>query len=161
MTDDIDEIDFALAAWREDGQWQATSLPPRTATTLDSLLHALRQVPADAGSVGMVSVADEFFVIVRVLGDNVRLLISDIGAALDYSLADDVLHHLEIPLPEDEDDIIPGGDIRILDEFGIGGDEIELICDDDDLYPDQALAAFARRIGFGDQFDAVLESLPR
>jgi putative tRNA adenosine deaminase-associated protein len=118
-------------------------------------------VPADAGSVGMVSVADEFFVIVRVLGDDVRLLISDIGMALDYSLADDVLHHLEIPLPEDEDDIIPGGDIRILDEFGIGGDEIELICDDDDLYPDQALAAFARRIGFGDQFDAVLESLPR
>jgi len=161
VTDDIDEIDFALAAWREDGQWQATALPPRTATTLDSLLHALRQVPADAGSVGMVSVADEFFVIVRVLGDNVRLLISDIGMALDYSLADDVLHHLEIPLPEDEDDIIPGGDIRILDEFGIGGDEIELICDDDDLYPDQALAAFARRIGFGDQFDAVLESLPR
>ena len=39
--DDV-TVDFAVAAWREDGIWQAVTLPPRSADSLDSLAAALR-----------------------------------------------------------------------------------------------------------------------
>jgi acetyl-CoA carboxylase biotin carboxylase subunit len=75
-------IDFAFAASREDGIWQVSALPPRAATELSVLLHALGQLPSDSGTLGMVSVDEDFFVLIRVSGAHVRLLLSDVGAAV-------------------------------------------------------------------------------
>ena len=75
-------------------------------------MHALGQLPSDVGTIGMVSVDEDFFVLARVSGGHVRLLLSDVGAATESPLALAVLDHLELPAPDDDDDQIqPAGDL--------------------------------------------------
>ena len=106
-------IDFAVAAYREDGDWTVSSLPPRAATELDVLVHALGQLPSDVGTIGMVSVDEDFFVLARVSGGHVRLLLSDVGAATESPLAMAVVERLELPMPDidDDDQMQPAGDL--------------------------------------------------
>jgi putative tRNA adenosine deaminase-associated protein len=155
-------VDFAIAAWREDGLWQVELLPPRTGETLDGLLNALRAQPGEGGVLALVSVAEEFFLVVRVLGDEVRLLLSDVYAAEEWPLGLDALERLGIPSPEDDesDDPQPAGDLRIVEDFGVGPVDLELLLDDEELWPDEQLATIAARLGFGEHFDASLEQLP-
>lgn len=159
---DDDAVDFAVAAWREDGLWQVVMLPPHASDTLDSLIGALRAQPGEGGVLGLVSVAEEFFVLMRVLGEDVRLLISDLFAAEDWPLGLDALDRLGVPSPEDDetDDVAPVGDLRLVEDFGLSRDEMELILDDPEAWPDELLAAIAHRLGFGEQFDLTLEQLP-
>ena len=104
-------VDFAVAAWREDGLWQVELLPPRTGENLEGLVNALRAQPGEGGVLGLVSVAEEFFLLVRVLGEEVRLLLSDVYAAEEWPLGLDALERLGIPSPEDDesDDPQPAG----------------------------------------------------
>ena len=155
-------VDFAVAAWREEGLWQVELLPPRTGETLESLVNALRAQPGEGGVLGLVSVAEEFFLLVRVLGEEVRLLLSDVYAAEEWPLGLDALDRLGVPSPEDDEseEPQPAGDLRVVDDFGVGPVEIELLLDDDEMWPDEQLATIATRIGFGEQFDAALEQLP-
>lgn len=155
-------VDFALAAWREEGVWQVEALTPRASDSLESIVTALRHQPGDGGSLALVSVDEEFFVIVRVLGADVRVLLSDDLASLEYPLAAEALDLLALDLPEeDEDDEVgePAGDLAIVSDLGMRADELELLCGDLDLYPDEALATVASRIGFGDQYSAATASL--
>ena len=97
-------IDFAVAACSEDGDWTVSTLPPRAATELSVLVHALGQLPSDVGTIGMVSVDEDFFVLARVSGSHVRLLLSDVGAATESPLAMAVVERLELPMPDIDDD---------------------------------------------------------
>ena len=152
-------IDFAVAAYREDGDWTVSTLPPRAATELEVLLHALAQLPSEVGTVGMVSVDEDFFLIARVSGAHVRLLLSDVGAATESPLAMAVVDRLELPLPDDDDDQIqPAGDLGLLEDLGVTAMELGALCDDLDLYPDELLADVANRLGFGRQFDEMLDN---
>lgn len=155
-------VDFAVAAWREDGLWQVELLPPRTGETLEQLLNALRAQPGEGGVLGLVSVAEEFFLLVRVLGEEVRLLLSDVYAAEDETIGLDALDRLGVPSPDDDesDEPQPAGDLRIVEDFGVGPVDIELLLDDEEMWPDEQLATIATRLGFGEQFDAALEQLP-
>lgn len=155
-------LDFAVASWREDGRWLVDQLPSRTTDSLDSLLTALRAQPGESGVLGFVSVAEDFFLAVRVLGEHSRFLLSDVTAAHDWPLAREAVERLGLPMPEGEelDDVRPAGDLHIFEDLGVGPDDVDLLCGDLDLYPDEMLASIASRIGFGDQFDATLESLP-
>jgi putative tRNA adenosine deaminase-associated protein len=155
-------VDFAVAAWREDGLWQVELLPPGTGETLEGLVNALRAQPGEGGVLALVSVAEEFFLLVRVLGEEVRLLLSDVYAAEEWPLGLDALERLGIPSPEDDesDDPQPAGDLRIVEDFGVGPVDLELLLDDEELWPDEQLATIAARLGFGEHFDASLEQLP-
>ena len=155
-------VDFAVAAWREDGLWQVVLLPPGTGETLEGLVNALRAQPGEGGVLGLVSVAEEFFLLVRVLGEEVRLLLSDVFAAEEWPLGLDALDRLGIPSPEDDEseDPQPAGDLRVVDDFGVSPVDLEFLLDDDEMWPDEQLATIATRIGFGEQFDAALEQLP-
>ena len=151
-------IDFAFAACREDGIWQITSLPPRAATELSVLLHALGQLPSDSGTIGMVSVDEDFFLLIRVTGTQVRLLLSDVGAATESPLALAVVDHLMLPHPDDDDDQIqPAGDLGLVSDLGLPAMELGALCDDIDLYPDEVLSDIARRLGFGREFEEALD----
>jgi putative tRNA adenosine deaminase-associated protein len=153
-----DAIDFAFAAAREDGAWQVVPLPPRAATELPVLLHALGQLPSDSGTLGMVSVDEDFFLLVRVSGAQVRLLLSDVGAATESPLARAVVDYLQLPRPDDDDDQIqPAGDLSVVADLGLSAMELGALCDDVDLYPDELLSDIARRIGFGREFDEALD----
>jgi putative tRNA adenosine deaminase-associated protein len=157
---DDSAVDFAVAAWREDNLWQLVTLPPRATGSLDALVDALRAQPGENGVLGFVSVAEEFFIIVRVRGDEVRVLLSDVFAAEDWPLGVDALDRLGIPEDVEGEDAEPAGDLRIVDDLGVGPEEIELLLDDPEMWPDEVLASLAARIGFGEQFDAALEQLP-
>lgn len=151
-------IDFAFAACREDGVWQITALPPNAATELSLLVHALGQLPSDSGTIGMVSVDEDYFLLVRVLGSQVRLLLSDVGAATESPLALAVVDRLELPHPDDDDDQIqPAGDLGLVADLGLPAMELGALCDDIDLYPDEVLGDIARRLGFGREFEEALD----
>ena len=156
------DVDLALAAWREEGLWRVEPLPPRIADSLDTVVNALRAQPGEGGVLGLVSVDEEFFVLLRVLGEEVRVLVSDVYVAEEWPIGLAALERLGSPIPDDDDsdDPQPGGDLRIVEDLGMGIDELELVLDDPELYPDEQLATIATRLGFGEQFDVILETLP-
>jgi len=150
-------VDFVVAVHREEGAWQVQPLPERAADDLKSLSVALRSLPSDSGSLGMISIDEDFFVLVRVNGPHVRLLLSDVTAATDWPLAAEVVDALDLPEPDDEEDAQPGGDLAILGDLGVSAMDLAVLCDDPDLYPDEQLSDVAHRLGFGPQFDGAVE----
>ena len=150
------DVDFAIAAYRDEGVWQLAELHASIAEDIDDLLSALKRFPSDVGVLAFVSVNDEFFVIARALGSKVRLLLSDVTAVTDWPLANGVADILDVPDPEDDDEPQPAGDLDIVSDLGMQAMELGVLCDDPDLYPDEVLADIARRLGFGDDFEALV-----
>lgn len=153
-----DDVDFAVAAYREEGVWQVQALPRRVALDFDDLVAALRPWPADSGALGLVAVDEDFFVLVRVRGQHVDALLSDVTAATEWPLASGVLDLLDLPDPDDEDDPQPAGDLGLVADLGMSPLDLAVLIDDD-LYPDEVLADVATRIGFREQFDAAVEAV--
>jgi putative tRNA adenosine deaminase-associated protein len=153
-------IDFAIAAYRDDGEWTVSTLPMQTAGNLEALIRTLAQLPSEVGTIGMVSVEEDFFVLARVSGSHARLLLSDVGAATESPLAMSVIDHLELPPPDDDDDRAqPAGDLALLADLGLSAMELGAWCDDPELYPDELLGDIAERLGFGHDFDELVDSV--
>src|SRR6202007_1636243 len=119
--------DFAVIVYREEDQWEADALPTALTADLDGLVHALRRQPSIGGTIGFAGVGDDFWLAVRVIGEDVSLVVSALSAAVDYPLARQVLEALDIPVPSDDelDQVLPAGDLSIfadlgLDEMGLG-----------------------------------------
>jgi putative tRNA adenosine deaminase-associated protein len=148
-------VDFALVAYREEGAWQVEELDVDIAADLDDLTVELRRYPGEGGALGLVSVDEDFFVLVRVLGASTRLLLSDVSAATQWPLARSVVDHLELPLPDEEDEE-PAGDLGIVTDLGLGARDMGAMLDDVDLYPDEMLGDIAVRLGFGGQYDELV-----
>ena len=153
MADQIDGIDFAVAAYREEGVWQVQEVADTVLTDIETLAHALRRLPGDGGAVGMIAIDEDFFVLVRVTGPQTRVLLSDVTAADEWELARSAVEHLRLPFPEEEDEQVPAGDLDIVGDLGMHAMDMGVLLDDVDLYPDEMLSAIARRLGFGPQFD--------
>ena len=95
-------------------------------------------------------------VVVRVLGERTKILLSDITAATDWPIAKQAVEGLELPLPDDDDDQAPAGDLSIVADLGMGAMDMGALLDDVELYPDEMLADIATRLGFGALYDQVL-----
>lgn len=147
-----EDVDLVVALYREDGEPVAMSLPWTLANDLDELIVQLRRLPADAGVAAMVSIAGEFFVIVRVRGRNVQVLLSDVVSANDWPLARDVVDLLGIEVPDPDDDSEPVGDLTLLADQGLSDFDLETWASDLDEDSDQLLERIAARINFGEQF---------
>ena len=160
MSDEFDTnadgVDFALVAYREEGVWQLEELAPEAAGDLDLFVLTLRRYPGDGGSLGLVSVDEDFFLLVRVLGERSKILLSDITAATDWPIAKQAVEELEQPLPDDDDEQAPAGDLSIVADLGMGAMDMGALLDDVELYPDEMLADIATRLGFGTLYDQVL-----
>ena len=155
MSEQIDGVDFALAAYREEGVWQVAELAHDVLSDVPSLCGALRRFPGDGGALGMVAIDEDFFVIVRVAGPSVRILLSDITAAEEWELASSAVEHLGL-LPDDDDDPVPAGHLDLLSDLGMPAMDLGVLLDDADLYPDEILSDVANRLGFGELFDDVV-----
>jgi putative tRNA adenosine deaminase-associated protein len=153
MPDQVDGVDFALAVFREEGEWAVQELAHDVLTDFDTFVAALRRFPGDGGAVGMVGIDEDFFILVRVAGPTVRVLLSDITAADEWELAGEVVEFLGLPMPEDEDDQEPAGDLGIVADMGMSAMDMGILLDDYDLYPDEMLSEIARKVGFGKLFD--------
>jgi putative tRNA adenosine deaminase-associated protein len=156
VSEQIEGIDFAVAAYREEGEWQVEELAHDVLADVPSLCSALRRFPGDGGALGMVAVDEDFFLVVRVAGPSTRILLSDVTAAEEWELASSAVAELGLPEPEDDDDQSPAGDLDLLGDLGMPALDMGVLLDDLDLYPDEMLSDIARRLGFGLLFDEAV-----
>jgi putative tRNA adenosine deaminase-associated protein len=155
----VDHVDFAVAAYHEDGAWVVEPLPPASVVTASGLVAALRQLPGEHGVFGIVCVADEFFVLVHTVREGVRLMLSDAAALPDWSLAQDVAELAGLEWDEDEvEDFEAAGDVALCADFGLPPAELVMICQDEEMYPDEQVRAIAKRLGFATELGAALRS---
>lgn len=156
---DTGSDDVAVIVYREDDAWEADILPTALTEDLTGLIHALRQQPSIGGTIGLVAVGDDFFVALRIIGGQVSVFLSDLTAALDWPLARQVLGHLEIDLADEEDldQVLPVGDLSIFADLGIDEMDLGMLAGDLDLFPDEALAIIARKLGFGHALERALD----
>ena len=153
-----DEIDFVVAAYREDGQVNVVGLNDDLANDLEELIVQLRRLPGDAGAIGFVSLVEEVFVAVRVRGRHVQVVLNDAAAALDWPIARDVVDLLAEELPDPDDDAEPVGDLTMFADLGLSDFDLSAIIDNLDLGSDQALMEIADKINIGPQFRKVAEA---
>jgi putative tRNA adenosine deaminase-associated protein len=156
-----DEIDFVLAAYREDGQPYVQSLGKDLANDLEELIVQLRRLPGDAGALGFVSLVEEVFVITRVRGQHVQVLLSDAAAAGDWPIARDVVDYLgEEPVDEDEDEEEgePIGDLGIVADLGLSDFDMGAIIDNLDLSSVEMLVEVADKIKLNPLFRKAVEA---
>ncbi|HZO65385.1 MAG: tRNA adenosine deaminase-associated protein [Kribbellaceae bacterium] len=158
-TESATDLDFAVAAYREEGTWQVTPLQLRGDPDLSGLVSSLRRYPGESGVIGMVSVDEDFFLLARVIGGRARLLISDVTAATEWPLAREVVDELDIPMTDDDDEQVPAGDLGIVADLGMSAMDLGALCDDVELYPDEMLGEIADKLGFGLQFREAIEAV--
>src|ERR1700759_3572148 len=127
---EVSETDFAIVVFREDDGWGADVLPVAVTDDLKGFIRVLRQEPSLRGTIGLAGIDDYFFVAIRVVGNQVSVLLSDIGAALDYPLAEQVLDYLDIPVPDEDalDQVLPVGDLSIFADLGLDEIDLAAIC---------------------------------
>ena len=147
-----------LAAYREDGEPRVQELAKDLANDLDELIVQLRRLPGDAGAIGFVSLVEEVFVIARVRGQHVQVLLSDGTAAGDWPIARDVADYLGEEIPEEEDEPEPMGDLGILADLGLSDFDLGAILDDLDMGSDEMLLAVADKVKLNPQFRKVAEA---
>jgi putative tRNA adenosine deaminase-associated protein len=156
---DVGETDFAVIVYREEDQWEADVLPTEVTADLDGFVQSLRRQPSRGGTIGFAGVGDDFWVAVRVIGEDVSLFLSDLTAAVDYPLASQVLEALDIPVPADDelDQVLPAGDLSIFADLGLDEMELGAVSADLDRYQDDAVALIAERLRFGDAVERALD----
>jgi putative tRNA adenosine deaminase-associated protein len=157
------EDSVAVLVYREDGVWQSGLLPATVCDDFDALVAVLRQQPGETGAIALVNVADEFFVAIRVRGTSVQALLSDVTAAVAWDLARQVVDHLGIQTPGDDDleDVWPAGDLSIFADLGLSEMELGAVLADLDAYADEMLLTVADRLGFADVYDRALDAATR
>lgn len=152
---ELEDIDLVIGIYREDGEPVAVPLKIDLANDLYEFIRVLRRLPGDSGSAGFISIDGQFFVVVRVRGRNVQIVLSDIMAALDWPIARDVAEYFDVEI-EDEDESAPIGDLEIFEDHGISEFELETICCDLDLNSDELVLQIAEKLKFGTVFTKVL-----
>lgn len=158
---DLSMTDFAVVVYREEDRWETELFPVALTHDLTGLIHALRQQPSMGGTIGLAAVGDDFFVAIRVLGNETMIFLSDVTASVEWPLASQVLDYLDIPIPEDEelDQVLPVGDMSIFTDLGLDEMELGAVSGDLDLYPDEMLLSIAGRLGFGPALERALDSM--
>ena len=149
--------DFGVIAWRDESRWNVSQLTDtdELGSIMDQLISKSRQF---GGAVALIAVAEDFFIVAREIGSDMKMMISDATYALESDLAVDLLEMMDLPFPEEDDESQPGGDVDLLTDLGLNEMELEAIAGDDQLYPDEAIEAIAKRLGFGDEFTDLYEN---
>ena len=154
---------FAVAAYRDAGQWRAEPLPSAVLDDLGVLLQALRSQPPEGGPFVIACVDEEFFLVARQDGARISLLLSDLTASVEYPLAEQALARLGEDPPDDDelDEVWPVGDLDLFSDLDVGEDDMEQILDDMDAYPDEMLDAIVDRLGIADAYRRATEMVVR
>lgn len=154
---------FAVAAFRDAGQWRAEPLPQAVLGDLGVLLRALRSQPPEGGPFVIACVDEEFFLIARQDGARISLLLSDLTASVEYPLAEQAMTRLGEDPPDDDelDEVWPVGDLDLFSDLDMSEDEMEQILDDIDAYPDEMLDAIVDRLGIAEAYARATEMAVR
>jgi putative tRNA adenosine deaminase-associated protein len=85
------------------------------------------------------------------------LMISDAAALLDWSLAQEAAELIGLEWDEaDIEEFEAAGDVSLCVDFGLDGPELMMICQDEELYPDEQVRTIAKRLGFATELAAAL-----
>lgn len=152
----VADVDFVVALYREDGEPTVVELPFPAANDLDEMISQLSRLPGDGGALGVVSIAGEFFVLCRVRGTKIQVLLNDSLASCDWPIARDVMDYLGIEVPSEDDDDEVIGDLGMLEDQGVSEFEMEQIAGDADEDSDQLVLQIVDEMHFGAQFDKVV-----
>jgi len=152
-------LDTVVAAWREDGIWNAAALPVHAADSMENLVHALRQFPGEGGVLGLIAANDEFFMIVRVRGGEAVAVVSDAMSVIDWPIVEEAMDWADIPWSEAElAEFEPLGDTALCADLGLQAEELRLVCADEETYPDEQLRSVVDRMGFARAFAQAADS---
>ncbi len=152
---EVGEVDLAVVAYRDDGDWHVADLPDRCLDTVTTIGEELRRYPAENGAIALISVAEDFVLVLRVQGATLRVLLSDASTATDWTLARSAVDHIGVHVDVD-DEQAPVGDLAILADLGVSADEMAALLDDYDLLTDETLSEIADGAGFGPKFDDLV-----
>jgi putative tRNA adenosine deaminase-associated protein len=151
---EADAVDLAVVAYRDEGVWYLQELRTTALESVDSIGKELRRYPGETGALALISVDEDFVLLVRAQGALITVLLSDASAATDWELARSAVDHLGL-IVDDDDEQAPAGDLSIVADMGYSAQEMGELLDDFDLYPDEVLSTIAERLGFGDRFDEM------
>lgn len=154
MSEEADSVDLAVVAYSDDGVWYLQELRESALESVDSISKELRRYPGETGALALISVDEDFVLLVRAQGALIKVLLSDASAATDWELARSAVDHLGL-IVDDDDDQAPAGDLAIVADMGYSAQDMGALLDDFDLYPDEVLSAIAERLGFGTRFDEM------
>src|SRR5262249_17242970 len=90
----------------------------------------------------------------------VSVFLSDLTASVDWALARQVLDYLDIPVPDEDDDldqVLPAGGLSIFADLGIDEMDLGALSGHLDLVPYEALLIIARKLGFGHALERALD----
>lgn len=154
---------YAVAAYRDAGQWRVEALPPAVLGDLSVLVQALRSQPPEGGPFVVACVPEEFFVMARQDGRRISLILSDLTAAVEFPLAEQALTRLgEDPPADDElDEVWPVGDLELFSDLDLPEEEMEEILDDLDALPEEMVETILERLGLGEQYQQATEMQAR
>lgn len=156
---DAEGIEFAVAAWREEGRWQVSALPVTAAADYDTLVASLRAFPGEGGVFAFLGLEGDCLVAVRAERGRERMFVGDGVAILDWDLLDDLADAAGIDVDEDElEEFEPVGDLGMFTDFGMTAEDVAMLCDDEDLLPEDLVRSIAKRLGFADQLRVALRS---
>ena len=100
---------------------------------------------------------DVCLVALRVEGSRERAFIGDGVAILDFDLLDDIADAVGLDYDEDElEELVPVGDLGMFADFGLSSEDVTMLCEDEDLFPEDLLRSIAKRLGFADQLRSSL-----
>jgi putative tRNA adenosine deaminase-associated protein len=151
---EIGEIDLAVVAYRDEGDWNVGELPDHSLDSVDAIARELRRYPGENGALALISVAEDFVLMVRAQASLVRVLLSDATAATDWVLARSAVDHIGVHV-DDEEEQAPAGDPAIFADMGMSAPDMAALLDDLDLYPEEILSEVADSLGFGPKFDQL------
>lgn len=153
MTDDeLDAIDLAVVAFQDAGEWEVVELDEDAVDSIGSIADELRRYPSDSGALAMLSVDEDFVILVRVVNGETRVLLSDASAATDWSLARSAMRRIGVRL-DDLDQQVPVGSLDIVEDLGLDADEMIELLEDLDLETEELLSEIADALGCGELFD--------
>ena len=152
---EVGEIDLAVVAYRDEGDWHLAELAQRSLDSVDDIARELRRYPGESGALALIGVAEDFVLLVRAQGSLVRVLLSDASAATDWTLAFSAVEHIGVHI-DDDDEQVPAGDLGIVSDIGMTASAMGELLDDYDLFPEEILSDIASTVGFGEKFDELV-----
>lgn len=153
---------FAAVFARVQGGWTGREVDMGDLETLDEVAEVMRDAAGeDAVALLFVEEDEEWLAILRVDGvDDPRVFISDVRAPLESELA--ALLYVQADGDADSEDSQartvasePGGDLDLLEDLGVPGDEVLVLTAGEGLLPADVISAIAELLGFTSELDKL------
>lgn len=146
---------FAVTVARVNATWQVRAFNDDY-SSLKRSIDAVRTLRAEGAAFAMLSIEDDYFVLVRPTPQGVKLLISDATAATEDDFAADILDELAADQPDPEGTPYAEGDFDILADLGLSEQIMSIITDETDWWASEQLQRIAEELGFDDELEQAL-----